>query len=182
MSPRDFDEIVQEQQTLCAEARAMTKAMPKSLAPPFPPLETTGFVSFSLQPRFETSFVSGVNSSADNYRTHQKTYAEFARSAAKAESDDALTIFGPLVLCFALALRITKVTGELVNARSKTGKGEAKPTDRQHKPSDSAAGLPVVPTEFGETSGAIHSNGNNETANVAGEPKSEAAVEPNGTG
>lgn len=119
-SPPGFDQIAQEQQDLCSKVRKMTNSMPKSLAPPFPPLEKTGFTPFTGSIKYETWYVSEVNREAESYRVQQAKYAQFEESSKTSSWQEFYTVMGPLILSFALALRITKVSGELANAKSKS--------------------------------------------------------------
>lgn len=119
-SPPDFDQIVQEQQDLCSRVREMTNSMPKSLAPPFPPLEKTGFIPFAGSIKYEAWYVSEANKEAEIYRVQQAKYAQLEESSKTSSWQTFYTVMGPLILSFALALRITKVSGELANAKSKS--------------------------------------------------------------
>lgn len=119
-SPPDFDQMVREQQDLCISVRALTNTMPKNLAPPFPPLEKIGFIPFAGSIKYEEWYVSEANKGAENYRVQQEKYAQLEDSLKASSWEKFYTVMGPLVLSIALALRITKVSGELANAKSKS--------------------------------------------------------------
>lgn len=119
-SPLDFDQIVQEQQSLCKQSKEIAATMPAQPPIPFPLLDKIGFASFGQDAKYEVWFVLEVNRLAEEYRHLQRQYAAFSESAQRMPIAEKLfTVMGPLLLAFALALRITKVTGELTNAQTK---------------------------------------------------------------
>jgi hypothetical protein len=118
-SPADFDQIVEEQRALCAWSRDMVASMPGTLPLPYPPLEQTGFVSFGRPVRYDKEFAKAIDTSAHAYRQQQARYARLLEDARRSESEWVWNVLGPLLIALALALRITKVTGEVRNARHK---------------------------------------------------------------
>jgi hypothetical protein len=56
---------------------------------------------------------------ATRYEDVRSAYVRWRSSVSTGEFEAALTVLGPLLVAFALALRITKVTGELVNAKDR---------------------------------------------------------------
>ena len=118
-SPQDFELIVKEQQFLCKKTREMAAKMPKDITPPFPLLEKTGFLPMDESIKYETYYVNEINQLAQEYRVHQERYTQFKASLKESDSENIFKVIGPLILSFALALRITKVSGELTNAKRK---------------------------------------------------------------
>jgi hypothetical protein len=121
-SPTNFDDIVAEQQALCKRAKEIAAKMPTAFNLKFPPLEATGFEPIGIESNFETAFVQGVNRAAEQYRQQQRRYAELVMSSKQSTGELVFSVLGPLLISFALALRITKVSGEIKNARAKHNK------------------------------------------------------------
>jgi gamma-glutamyl AIG2-like cyclotransferase len=119
-SPPNFDEIVQEQQTLCRRAQEIMANMPTNITDNFPPLEKTGYEPFGINAKYEKSYVRSVAEAAEQYREQQKRYEQFVSAGNLSLPEETLTVFGPFLLAFALALRITKVTGDIRNSERKT--------------------------------------------------------------
>jgi hypothetical protein len=116
-SPPDFDEIVREQQDLCKRGREMSAKMPVTITDNFPPLEKTGYQPFGVEIKYEKSYAQSVARAAEQYREQQKRYEQFVSAGNLSLFEKGLTVLGPLLLAFALALRITKVTGDIRNAK-----------------------------------------------------------------
>jgi hypothetical protein len=117
-SPPDFDDIVKEQQAICQWAKATAASMPDIPPMPFPPLEDVGFKPFPRPAKYEEGVVKRINQFAEAYRQQQKRYATFADSLRTSAAEEMFMVLGPLLLAFALALRITKVSGEIALARA----------------------------------------------------------------
>jgi hypothetical protein len=124
-SPPDFDEIVKEQESICQWAKSNAAAMPSVLPTPFPLLENLGYKPFSGPAKYEADLIRRIGDFAQQYRDQQKRYAEFSASLTRSDLEDSLTVLGPLLLASALALRITKVSGEIAVARRRAN--EANP-------------------------------------------------------
>jgi hypothetical protein len=119
VSPPDFDEMVEEQQALCKRAKEIAAKMPLKITDDFPLLEQTGYEDLNYDAKYETYYVHAVSNAAEQYRQQQRRYAEFVAAGAQSGSEEMLTVLGPLLLAFALSLRITKVSGDIRNARIK---------------------------------------------------------------
>lgn len=118
-SPPDFDEIVEEQRALCAKSNEIANRMPKDFKEGYPPLADTGFERFGQSVKHEKGFIANINMYADEYDSKQKVYAKYEEGSKPSVGEDVLTVLSPLLIAFALALRITKVTGDIKNARQK---------------------------------------------------------------
>ncbi len=121
-SPANFDEIVAEQQALCKRAKEIAAKMPTAFDQNFPPLEATGFEPIGIDSNFEAGFVQSVSRAAELYRQQQLRYAALVKSSEQSTGELVFSVLGPLLISFALALRITKVSGEIKNARAKPNK------------------------------------------------------------
>ena len=120
-SPPDFDAIVQEQQELCQAAKELAMLMPATLPPNIPSLETMGYKPIGKTAKYEREFVRMLEQSAENYRIQRTQYHEVVAASKQQGWELMLALLSPLLLAFALALRITKVGGEIKNARAKSG-------------------------------------------------------------
>ncbi len=120
LSPDDFDEIVQTQQKLCAWSRDILSRMPREVPLPFPALEEIGYIPISdVHAKYESWYVEETKRLAEDYRFQRKQYSERVESSEMSLGESLFSIVGPLFLAFALALRITKVSGEIKNAKRK---------------------------------------------------------------
>lgn len=118
-SPPNFDEIVAEQQALCKRSAEIAARMPESFANHYPPLEETGYEPLGIMGKYEPDFVRAVARIAEEYRQQQRRYTDLVDATKTSTLESFVIILGPLLISFALALRITKVTGEIRNARAK---------------------------------------------------------------
>jgi hypothetical protein len=119
-SPPDFDEMAKENQELCLKSNEIAKQMPKSFENgDYPPLADTGFKRFGQNVKYETQFIANINRIADEYAADQAAFAQYKETSKPSDAEDVLTVLSPLLIAFALALRITKVTGDIKNARNK---------------------------------------------------------------
>jgi len=118
-SALNFDERNQEQEALCKRGKEIASKMPKYITEPFPPLEQTGYESLGIEAKYETGYVKGVEYAAEQYRQQQRSYVESLSAGKLSSAEETIIVLGPLFLAFALALRITKVTGDIRNARIK---------------------------------------------------------------
>jgi hypothetical protein len=118
-SPPEFDAIVKEQVHLCSKALEVAERM-KPLLDDFPPLEETGFQVVGEQAVYERDLARHINEVANEYRQYQQRYAALLQSTRQSTPELMFSVLGPLLIAFALALRITKVTGEIKNARAKS--------------------------------------------------------------
>lgn len=115
-SPPDFDQILTEQEIVCRDAAKVAAVMPKTFLE-FPPLEQTGFQPFGHDAPSQQYFIRDVSRAASEYRESQGRFARLSSSAKLTGADEVMLVLSPLLLTFALALRVTKVSGEICNAR-----------------------------------------------------------------
>lgn len=117
-SPANFDEIVKEQEEICRTAKAVAESM---LARPeaFLPLAEMGYEPVALRAIHNRNFANSIAQQAEGYAKEQMRHAELQTASQKSPVALLLEILGPLFIAFALALRITKVTGDIANARAK---------------------------------------------------------------
>jgi hypothetical protein len=119
-SPSDFDAIVREARGLCAKSNEIAKRMPTDFDTDLPPLADTGFERFGMNAQYQMQFIAEINQAADFYEREQRRYAMYRATSMPNKTENLMKVLGPLLLAFALALRITKVTGEVRNSHNKT--------------------------------------------------------------
>ena len=118
-SPPDFGERVKEQQLLCERYKKLDAEMPESVEPPFKPLKELGFVPLTGNPQYVTASFDVANRDAAEYEHNREQYAEIAEKTKSSKWENAYLAMGPLLLAVAVALRITKTSGEIRNAKRK---------------------------------------------------------------
>lgn len=119
-SPPYYDEIVREQQRQCSYFRVLADAIPDEVAAPFPTLDVLGFTDYAGSTDHESWYIAQTRKSAKEYEAQRELYVQRKRSAEVSDFEASITLLGPVLLCFALALRITKVSGEVRNAKRKS--------------------------------------------------------------
>jgi hypothetical protein len=116
-SPPDFEERVKEQQAMCEQYKKLDAQMPKSIEPPFKPVKELGFVPLTGNPEYVSAPFEVVNRDAEEYERNREMYDEITEKTKSSKWENAYLAMGPLLLAVAVALRITKTTGEIQNAR-----------------------------------------------------------------
>lgn len=110
-SPANLDASQQEYDAVCEFAKQVQKRIP--LEPP------ANLASLGLTERPRVTDLSlldmlkGLDERSDWYLHARKTYEDTVVASKQTELEGFLTVLAPLLLALALALRITKVTGEI---------------------------------------------------------------------
>ena len=113
----DFDERVKEQQSICEQYKKFDAQMPESVGPPFKPLKDLGFVPFTGNPQYVAASFDIANRDAEEYERNRETYDEIAEKTKSSKWENAYLAMGPLLLAVAVALRITRTSGEIRTAK-----------------------------------------------------------------
>ena len=131
-SPANFDDIVREYATLCSSYKEQLAKLPELPAIPPKSLEDLGFVMPSARKDKDIVFnvVDTLRFAVQHYNEIKSQYAELSSKATEGDADVLFKIMGPLLIAIALALRITKVTGELANAQRRNNWGQGRKTDK----------------------------------------------------
>jgi hypothetical protein len=116
-SPPDFEERVKEQKTMCEQYKKLDAQMPKTVEPPFKPIKELGFVPLAGNPEYVAAPFEVVNRDAEEYERNREMYEEITEKTKSSKWENAYLAMGPLLLAIAVALRITKTTGEIRNAK-----------------------------------------------------------------
>ena len=111
LSPPNFDEIQRHYDAVCKFAQTLLRALPSE-----PPDELNHAV-FSGRPATNHADLreqyAWIDESAKSYDDANEQYHSTAGSAERTSGEVALAVLSPLLLAVALALRFTKVTGEI---------------------------------------------------------------------
>ena len=118
-SPPDFDAIIKEQQELCQQGIELARRLPSKLPDDYPSLESMGYTRIGENAKYEPDFGKMIETGAQMYRDQRDRYKGFVAASKPSSWEVIVNTFGPLLLAFALALRITKVSGEIKNAKAK---------------------------------------------------------------
>ncbi len=118
-SPDDFDKTVEEYRKLCEQVKVLNNTLPSKVSSPFPSLQELGYKQLEGDRNYVAWELEQLESYAQNYHDAQSRWSEFYDSSQKSGWETFFTILGPLLLSLALALRITKVSGELSNSNGK---------------------------------------------------------------
>ena len=118
-SDKYLDEAVQEYANLCKKYTLLLARLPKELPPEAPSLEKLGFVMPQGQSRLVGAQIEMLEWRVKRYEEIRSAYSRWRSNVSIGDFEGALIVLGPLLIAFALALRITKVTGEIVHANRK---------------------------------------------------------------
>lgn len=119
LSPPNYDEILREQQMQCEYFKFLASVTPRDVKEPFPALHDLGFIDYSGVANHEGWYIAQIRKSAKEYEFQRQLYIRRKKSAEVSDLEAAIIMLGPLLVATALALRITKVTGEVRNAKRK---------------------------------------------------------------
>lgn len=106
-------------QLICEHYKKLDAEMPPSVEPPFKPLRELGFVPLRGDPQYVTASFDVANRDAAEYEHNRKQYDEITAKTESSRWENAYLAMGPLLLAVAVALRITKTSGEIRNAKRK---------------------------------------------------------------
>lgn len=119
LSPDEFYDMVDEQQTQCSYFRALDASLPASVSSPFEHLSDIGYIPYAGSTKYENFYLETLQQYAEEYEEQRRLVRERELSAQTSDIEALMMIFGPILLCFALALRMTKVTAEIKNEKDK---------------------------------------------------------------
>ncbi|WP_040551592.1 hypothetical protein [Rheinheimera nanhaiensis] len=122
-SPDDFDDIVHEQRSQCSYFKSLNTNMPSSVSYPLKPLVELGYVQYLGTTNYESFYVETLEKYASEYEEQRDLVLSRALSVQTSTFEFLMMVFGPLLLCLALALRITKVTAEIQVEKKKLKMG-----------------------------------------------------------
>ncbi len=114
--PEELDRISKEYATVCTWFEQLYAVFPQT--EPTGGIDPTGFpVPPEVTSRDLQDIIGGFARTLDPYNVHATYVENLRRKAQRSEAETSLMIVIPLLLAIALALRITKVTGEIKLAR-----------------------------------------------------------------
>jgi len=109
-----FDAVQRDYDGACEWFKAIAKALPSELPAPLKPINPS-----SLPSRPEASaagladMIGGFFTQLGYYNKQAETLDDLLRKTRRTGVEDSLIYLGPFLLALALALRISKVTGEI---------------------------------------------------------------------
>jgi hypothetical protein len=110
-SPRNLDEIQVEYNRVCEFGRGVLNKVPSEMP------KESGFPDFGKWPEVKDGILkeifSEIEQAIDRYRVARNNLEALRKDAEYSSLDDNLLFLSPFLFAVALALRITKVTGEL---------------------------------------------------------------------
>ncbi len=119
-SSEDLDTIGREYDKLCDSYKTLFARLPAELPALAPSLGELGLTL----PKGERNIIGPY---VDMLRSHEQWYEDIRRDVLRwrgqveqGDLETTLVVVRPLAIAFAVALRITKVTGEIANARQRT--------------------------------------------------------------
>jgi hypothetical protein len=115
-SDKYIDEVVSEHNRLCEDYKALLAKLPQALPDDAPSLDEMGFVMPQGQDRLVGAQLRHLKWLATRYEEIRSAYSRWKSNMEIGAFEAALVVLGPLLIAFALALRITKITGDIVNA------------------------------------------------------------------
>ena len=111
-SPPNLDEIQREYDRACALAQQLSRTLSEEGPSDMTSLKAAARSSFT--DRALNDMFEDVDRSAEDYLKAKQRVDEFERaSRERSAAEETLAISAPLLLAIALALRITKITGEI---------------------------------------------------------------------
>lgn len=121
-SPDDFDIRVEEYRKLCEQVKSLNKKLPLTVSSPFPSLTDLGYTPLEADRDYVAGEMKQFEAYVERYQKARSTWEALHESGERSSLEDFFTVLGPLMLTISLALRITKVSGELLNESRPTPK------------------------------------------------------------
>jgi hypothetical protein len=118
-SPANFDEMYRAQQDACQQYIKLDAEMPDSIKEPFPPLDKLNFHPITGDKQFVKTEMEIANKSAAVYEQDLAEYTKVTEKKNSSDAEDFYIAMGPLLLALAIAVRVTKTSGEIKNAKNK---------------------------------------------------------------
>jgi hypothetical protein len=114
-SPKDYGDIVKAQQLVCAQYEKLDSEMPISVKAPFRPLADLGFHPITGDEKYTKYEIERPRGDAARYEQDVATYNEMVEKAGSSGWETMNMAIGPLFLALAIAIRLTKTSGEIKN-------------------------------------------------------------------
>ena len=118
-SPDNFDEIVKKHDEVCEWFKNVSETIPKTVkdleeSDEDPPdIRFSSLPKISINDEFLITELSRFKAIIEDYRRIRQSYFDLKEETNKTTFEGFLLIFSPILICIALALRFTKVTGEI---------------------------------------------------------------------
>lgn len=113
-SPDNFDEIKVEYEKFCEWNKRLLERLPVRLLDDLPDLKYSDYeLGENPNDKVLIEYVSTIKMYFSNYQTHRNEYIKLNKASTRSDFEMVLFYLSPVLFCLALALRITKVTGEI---------------------------------------------------------------------
>ncbi len=113
-SPKNFDQLVASQARICDWYKRAATKLPDHLDQTFPDVNLPDMGDIRAEEdEIGMKILESTNGRLRDYKSRREQVLTLRQELGRTESELALIALSPLFLIFALALRITKVTGEL---------------------------------------------------------------------
>jgi len=113
-SPDDLEEAQKEYDLACEFYKSLSASIPANVSEKFQPVEIpSNLKKPSVKDKILLEDFNRLDRLFGEYNQSRRDLEELIASQSRSNLEVAAAILGPLLLAFALALRITKVTGEL---------------------------------------------------------------------
>jgi hypothetical protein len=113
-SPENLDEMQREYDLACEYYKSLVAALPTTVPEKFDRVEMpSNLKRLSFTDKILVEDFRRLDRAFGDYAQAQKELEELVASQSRSNLEMSAAILGPLLLAFALALRITKVTGEI---------------------------------------------------------------------
>jgi len=106
-SPENFDEIVKEYDQFCVWNKLWIASLPERVAPDYPEIN----IPPSYQDPPDKRYMEHIHEALGKYQELRNRIELYETASQSSDFEQLLFFFWPFLLCIALALRITKVTG-----------------------------------------------------------------------
>lgn len=102
---------------MCAQYEKLDSEMPISVKLPFPPLSELGFKPITGDERHTKYEIERLDDDAARYSQSVASYKELTEKKDLTEWETTYIAIGPLFLAIAIAIRLTKTSGEIRNEK-----------------------------------------------------------------
>lgn len=112
-SPNNLDEIQQEHNTACQWNKEINKIISSEEASSLPDITFERIPSLNVTDHILLEAKQDVETAINDYAKQRQVYMLTQHDKSRTELENTLQYLSPILLCFAIALRIAKVSGEI---------------------------------------------------------------------
>lgn len=112
-SPSNFDEITSHFEIACDWVVSFESKFAFLADSGYPEVDFASYGPPVLQEKYLNDSIDSIRKSVDTYNEVRREMLAVKSKTTKSSLEEILFLFGPLALCFALALQMTKVSADL---------------------------------------------------------------------